>query len=48
MKKFYLSCFTIIFFLQISSAQNAEVSGSVKESDNNEPVSGSSVKYEKG
>ncbi len=48
MKKFYLSCFTIIFFLQISSAQNAEVSGSVKESDNNEPVSGASVKYEKG
>ncbi len=46
MKKFYLAVFAILF-LQISSAQNAELSGIVKEADNQEPLAAASVRYEK-
>ena len=46
MKKFYFSLIAALF-LQISFAQNGELSGIVKESDNNEPLASASVRYEK-
>ncbi len=40
--------FAILFFTKILFAQNGELSGIVKESDNGDPVSSVAVKYEKG
>ncbi len=48
MKKLYAVIFVTTFFLQSLSAQNGELSGLVKESDNGETVSSVAVKYGKG
>lgn len=46
MKKFY-SSLAAVLLLQFSFAQNGELSGIIKESDNNEPLASASVRFEK-
>lgn len=48
MKKFYLSVLTTLLFVVCSFAQNAEVSGTVRDNETKEPVFGVTIRYEKG
>jgi len=47
MKKFYLSVLTTLLFVVCSFAQNAEVSGTVRDNDTKEPIFGATIRYEK-
>ena len=47
MKKFYLSLLTVVCSFSLLLAQNAELSGTVKEEETGEALAGASVKYQK-
>ena len=47
MKKFYLSLLAIVCSFSLLLAQNAELSGTVKEEETGEALAGASVKYQK-
>src|ERR1041385_5123886 len=48
MKKFYTLILTGLLSSHFLSAQNAELSGTVKEEGTNEPLSSATVRYAKG
>lgn len=47
MKKFYFSVIATLLFAVSSFAQNAEVSGTIKDVETKDPIPGASIRYEK-